>query len=300
MSSQLPKYPKYRLAKRAENEETTAAHNTATAEAEAPSKRPLELRKASPHIKSEDSMQSTSDMLEDAYGAETRTRQRSQLIALINHIFISLLVIALFIAGTLAYAHVYKGWPRLEPTNWYIPFMLSAALSAWLCLKSAKLWDDRDRSLALVGVLLAGVVAYSNAYVLEYAASGDRIKPSNGLWAPADVNDLYITAEFNALRGVGHSKAAYTSLPSKAYYKAFNAITRDQWRPHFERFLSPEEMSQLNSINIHDNMYLVVERIREKRVTIWEELEEQQLQPDFEFRVRQILLTPYTRLLSYL
>jgi|GEM_PF-2279064 len=300
MSSDLPKLPKYKLKERVESKEAAQTQPTSERPKKKAANPPLELRQTSEFTVDEDPMDSTADMLDDAYGSETRTRRRNNLITQINRISTSVFAIFLFFASTLAYAHAYKGWPRLEPTNWYLPFLLSAALSAWLCLKSISLWKDRDGSLALTGLLIAGSVVYWNTYVLEYATYGERIKPSNGLWAPKNVDDLLITTEFNALRGVSKSKAAYNELPTKAYYKAFNSITLENWRPLFKRFLSPEEIQQVNRINIQDNMYLVVERMREKRVATWDSLEEQLENPEFKFRLRQVLLEPYTWLLSYL
>ena len=47
-------------------------------------------------------------------------------------------------------------------------------------------------------------------------------------------------------------------------------------------------------------MHLVVERMQAERIASWTSLEEQLEQPTFEFKVRQVLLKPYTWLLAYL
>jgi hypothetical protein len=303
MSKQQPDLPRYQLAKRPDNEDDNSAQKNTTPKSiptEEPPTRTLELREAPAHSYQPDSMRSTSEMLEDAYGDENRARLRKDLLKKLNSISVLIVCIALFCAGTLAYAYAYKGWSHLTPTNWYLPFFLSTSLSAWVCIKAINLWEDRERWLAITGLVIAGLLTYWNVYIFQYATNSENILPSNGLWAPTDINDLLITTEINALRGVGKNKANYTELSNKEYYKAFNSTAHANWKPLFQRFLSSEEIKKVNSINIQNNMHLVVERMKEKRASTWDQLQEQIDQPEFEFQVRQKLIGPYTWALSHL
>jgi hypothetical protein len=299
MSSDLPNLPKYKLARRAESEEVPQPPEESYKEKEAEI-RPLELSQKSEQILEDEPMDSTADMLEDAYGAETRARRGRERMKLLNRITVAITTVFLFSAGTLAYAHAYEKWPPLQPTNWYLPFLLSAALSAWFCTKSIRFWEDRGKSSAVFGILAAGLLVYWNLHILEYAAKIERLSPNNGLWAPTDMEDLFITSQLNALRGISPNKNAYTRLPEEAYQRAFNSIPREDWRPYFKQHLNAEEMQQVTRVNIQEKMYTVVERIRETREKTWEALEAQLKQPEFEFRIQQALLKPYTWLLSYL
>ena len=137
---------------------------------------------------------------------------------------------------TLGYAHGIRGWPWVSPVGWYLPFVISATLSVLLCCKSFTFWKEADRALTVVGLLLAGIMAYWNVYLLEYASAGDRILPSNPFWAPASVNDLYLSSEFNHLRGVPNSREAYTELTTRQHRRAFNTIPSEEWRPYFQCF----------------------------------------------------------------
>jgi hypothetical protein len=303
MNSPSPNLPKYKLSKRQESHKNTTPPNpqtTAPSEVETPPKQALTLGQAQAQPHKPDSMSSSSDMLKDAYGEGTRKRKRQEFMARLDSIAVLVVGICLYLVATFAYAHIYKGWPILEPKNWYAPFALSAALCAWICIKSIKFWEDRERWLALTGIVIAGALSYWNLYILKYAAAGPHIIPSNGLWAPSDINDLLITTEINARRGISQNKTKYTELPTQTYYRAFNSISHAEWKPMFERFLSPAELKKVNSINIHDNMYLVVERMQTKRANTWEQLEEQRNHPEFKFQIQQSLLAPYIWAFSHL
>lgn len=302
MSRDPSSLPKYKLSNpRTDNTDSSAA-SLVTKKATAPAspKQPLQLRQSDARSAPKDSMLSTADMLEGAYGAETRTRQRKNIIEKLKNCGVALLVMCLFFAGTLAYAHLYKEWPPLKPLNWYLPFLLGSIFAAWLCLKSIHFVEKRDRSLAITGIVLTSCVVYWNTYVLEYAIQGESIRPSNALWVPKDVKDLAIITELNALRGVSKSEAAYTELSSQAYYNAFNALGRKHWRPLFKQFLSPSEIEQVNNVNVNDYMRIVVERMRAQRVTVWTQYKEQVQQASLGWQLQQALLKPYTWLLSYL
>ncbi|WPJ97003.1 hypothetical protein SH580_04690 [Coraliomargarita algicola] len=302
MSSEPPPLPKYKLAKRSiESEKTPAPSSTANASSpEIEPKRPLQLRPPTqPGIK-KDSMLSTADMLEDAYGAEKRTRKRKNTIEKIKACGLTLCVIVLFFVGTLAHAHIYMKLPRLEPLNWYLAFLLGSSFAAWLCLKSIHFIEKRERSLAITGLLLTCTVTYWNSYVLDYAIRGESVSPSNALWVPKDVNDLAIITELNALRGVSKTASAYTELPSQAYYNAFNALDRKHWRPLFHQFLSPDELEQVNHVNVNDYIRVVVERMRAHRATVWTQYKEQQQQASIGWQLQQARLKPYTWVLRHL
>ncbi|MDQ8195508.1 hypothetical protein QEH59_13830 [Coraliomargarita sp. SDUM461004] len=303
MSGQPPNPRKYKLSKRSESENAstaaTSSHSKTSTQPQYPAP-PLQLRPAQTHTMAEDSMRSTADLLEDAYGAETGKRRRGQLLTWIIHFFITLTTILLFAVGTLAYAHVYKAWPQLEPISWYAPFLVVAALSAWICVQALQFLKRRELSLLITGLMLAAAITYWNLYVFEYATRNAAIIPQNGLWAPESVEDLLLTTEINASRGISNHAIAYTQLSKQQYYQTFNSISKENWRAPFQRFLSAKEIKTINSINIQDKMHLVVQRIQEQRTRIWTELQQQHQQPELQFRLRKALLKPYTWALSHL
>ncbi|TVP77951.1 MAG: hypothetical protein EA353_09365 [Puniceicoccaceae bacterium] len=301
MSEDTSKYKKFKLLKPISDELVSTADSSSQqpAQEDAPAK-PLELRREQTLKVNDPQLTQAKEMLADAYGAEMRAERRRKRIKTIKGFTLLFSAIIAFFAATLAYAHLFAGFPILKPLEWYLPFFLSAALSAWLCLKSLKFWQDQSLLLAIFGILTAGALAYWNVYVLRYAVADEHFKPSNELWAPTGVYDLYFVSEVNSLRGVAKSKTAYTQLSLDSYKSAFHAISRNDWRPYFLLYLSPDEMQRVNVTNINQMMHLTANRMKEKRATTWDELLEELAEPAFEFEITMYLLRPYTWILSYL
>ena len=98
MSRDPSSLPKYKLSNpKTDNTDSSAASLvTEKATAQEPPKPPLQLRQSELHNAPKDSMLSTADMLEGAYGAETRTRQRKNIIQKLKNYGLAFLVMCLF------------------------------------------------------------------------------------------------------------------------------------------------------------------------------------------------------------
>lgn len=287
--------PKYRLRKRTPPEDVPRA-----VEPEPVPKEPLGFRKPQTYKSQDDMMSNTAEILEDAYGKLTRKQRRQARKRRIISVLAMVGFVCVAILATLGYAHVVKGWPLLSPFSWYLPFFLSALISVLWCYKSIKFWKGGDHLLSVAGLLLAGILAYWNLFLLEYATEGDRIMPSNAFWAPASTNDLYLSSEFNRLRGVPNSLEAYTELTTAQHRRAFNTISSEEWKPYFRRYLSPEEMDRLSVANLQTDMHVVVDRIQAQRRETWLALEEELEDPSVGLWCLKVFIEPYTLSIKYL
>jgi len=292
MSDDLPKYKLRKRAPEAPQEEVKPVNP------DPPSKQPLGLKAKSEKRSDEEVMTSTDEILEDAYGASTRRRRRRERMAAFGKLVLSLLFAAAAIAATFIYAHKYESWPVLQSVNWYLPFALSAAFSAWICLQSLHFWRHQNRWLAIFGIFLAGLLCHGNLYLFEQASHSPATRSMRALFSPLELKELYVTAEFNALRSIPATRQSYTGFSDKEYKEAFRSISRDQWRPIFQQFLSADEMRRVTSLNINDTLDLVIQRLEARRVEAWDSLAETVESPPLEFKILEAFVAPYTWLIS--
>jgi len=294
------KLPKFKLV---QTSTTAEAANDSTRKASpeaAAAPKPLELSRHGESVSDDAPLQQIDDILEHAYGAEKKSLRRKERVRRLKGISMRCLMALLFFGGTLIYAHWFAGIPILEPVIWYLPFFLSAVLSTWFYLQSARFWGQAYQLLAIFGLIVAGALVYWNVHVLRFAASNDQQELSALLYVPESVAQLYFSGEFDALRGVPESSSAYARMAPAVYRRAFHAIPRDQWRGHFQRYLSSAEMREINVKNIDEKMHEVTRRIAKKREANIDQLEAAIENPSFKFRIQQVLLRPYTWSISYL
>ena len=301
MDEEKPKLPKLKLAERPSSEEERSedSRRAETTEAEE-AERPLELRKSEETREENESLQNVDDMLEDAYGTEKRALRRKNFIRRLKNVILNVSLVLVFFAGTLIYAHHFEEIPILKPTTWYLPFFLSAAFSAWICLQSVRFAKQSYHLLAIFGIFLAGSLVYWNLYVLRYAANDDYKNPSSRLSLSKSVTDFYFTGEFDTLRRIPKSEGIYAPVSPEDYQKAFKATPRDQWRGYFRRHLSAAEMDEVSITNIDEKMRLVSQRIAQARAKNFDQMEAQIQNPEFKLQILQALLRPYTWLIGYL
>lgn len=287
--------PKYKLRKRAPERPEEAMK---AAEADPAAKQPLGLKAKCEKLSEEEAMTSTDEMLEDAYGASTRRRRRRERLGAFGKSVFALIFAAAAITATFLYAHKYEGWPVMQPMDWYLPFALSAALSAWICLQSFHFWRDRSRWLAIFGILLAGLLCKGNLFLLERASFSAVPGPMRALTSPLELNQLYVTVKFNELRSIPATKQSYTGFSNGEYREAFQSISRDQWRPIFKQFLSADEMRGVTNLNMDDKLNLVIQRLEVSRVEAWNLLAETVESPPLEFTALEAFVAPYIWLIG--
>lgn len=296
-----PKLPKFKLVERPPGKADPRGNlSSCKPEELASGSKPLNLSKDEAFSTADEALPQTEDMLASAYGAEKKRLRRQAAIRWLKRVAIRIVLILVIFAASLFYAHRIEEIPVLRPFSWYLPFLLSAALTAWFGIQSAKFWDQAYQLLAVFGIAFAGALIFWNIHVLGYAASEKQNRPSIRLSVPESVHDLYFTGEFDALRGIPKKKSAYARIPSDAYRRAFYAIPREEWRGHFQRYLSAAEMDTVNVTNIDAMMHEVARRIalaRDKRLDRMEALIEES---SLNFKIQQALLRPYTWLIEYL
>lgn len=237
---------------------------------------------------------SSDSILEDAYGETDRRHAALRRWQSSKRGLIALFIFGLASLATLFYAHYFNDWPRLSRITWYLPFILCTALAVWLVYFSISLWKGADRLLTLFGFVLVGSMTYGNVIFLESACKSQFEKPSNGLWAPSNVYNLYMNSEFNTLRGIPRTLEAYTAMSVAQHRRAFHDIPTEDWRPLFERYLTAEEMRRVNVVSLQSQMHLVVDRIREQRRNTFIALQNEIETPSIRFHGLRVAVKPYS------
>ncbi len=267
-------------------------------------KRPLSLgdpHVSQPYVSPGNLENDVEDYLEDAYGPErdeARRVRRWELVQNVASLLTLLFVSALLLIG---YAHIIEQWPPLEPASWYVPFMLSVALSIYLCIRAyLYLKHARSYSLFAFGIAAAVGVGYWNVEVLRVASQAEMYSPTNGLWVSESRHEMLIAYEVNDCRGVAASFKPYQSVSFDQIRQQFRAMPRSEWKPYFRRYLSADELARVNSVNIDDHMFLVSERTQKARATAWESFGELYANPTFVMRLKQWAIYPYKLMLKRL
>ncbi len=292
--------PKFKLAKAPSNQKVSADSQKDESTQAADKAKSLELKKNKASRQNDTPLDKIDDILEHAYGAEKKALKRKHLKKRLKHFSTRCLMVALCFAGTLIYAHGHVGIPVLKPVIWYLPFFFSAVLSTWFYFQSARYWDQAYQLLAIFGLIVAGALIYWNVHVLNFAASSRQKELSARLSVPENVAELYFTGEFDALHGVPVSQSAYARITPADCRRIFNAMPRDAWRGHFQRYLTAAEMDEINLANIDETLDEVTRRIVKKREQSLDRLEAEIQNPSLKFRSQQLMLRPYTWIISYL
>lgn len=240
------------------------------------------------------------DILEEAYRPEKKRARRA---STIKYITIGCSIVLLFIVSaalTYGYAHVSQQWPTLYPLNWYLPFILSVALSVAAMVKAYQFMTRNHSSIALTitGLVIAAGLAHWNITILRVTSlSGDHLS-SRGHWQPSNQTEMLITYEVNSLRGM--PPATFTAPSASSYQKMFRSIPRSQWKQYFTQYLSHEELQKVTPINIDIKMREVSDRMARLHTEQWADFEAVYYDPPFKFKVLRWALYPYSYLFQQL
>lgn len=292
--------PKFKLAERDDQSPSPEGHSVDSIKEEP--KQPLTLRKADaaePIEHTPAARIEIEDILEEAYAPDHERLKRAKRLSRINSISMVVGLFALSAFLTYAYAHILKQWPTLEPTNWYLPFIISVALSVAALIKAYQFFTKKHSiSLMLTGLCIAGGLTSWNMTILHVASQTSSNALALGAWEPKDMTESLILNELNVCRGI--SSNAYTSASVSDYESMFHDMPRNQWKPYFQLYLSPSEFENINSINLDKNMHIVAGRMQAKRSQQWTELQALYESPTFFFMLKQWGLSPYTKVLQSL
>lgn len=293
------KRPKFKLVERTDETEDAALRSTKSS-SDAP-KKPLTLREveASAHPQSTSTAPKlkVEQILEDAYAPDHKRLKRATQLKCLTSISIVAALFALSAYLTYAYAHVWKQWPQLEPTSWYLPFVISVVTSVAALVKSYQFLTKRHSiSLMLTGICIAGGLASWNVNVLYVAAQTGTSATGQGAWEPKNMTEALIAYEFNTCRGI--SPSTYTSVSISRYQSMFKEMPRNQWKPYFQLYLSPHEFNNVNAINMDRNMQTVAKRMQARRSAQWTEFEALYKSPSLLFMIQQWALYPYIKVLE--
>ncbi|CAA6689876.1 MULTISPECIES: MerC domain-containing protein [unclassified Lentimonas] len=240
------------------------------------------------------------DILEDAYSPE---KKRARQASILRRIALTCAIALLFLVSaglTYGYAHIYQQWPKLEPLSWYLPFVLSVALSVAALIKSYQFITRRRSSIALTitGLVIAAGLASWNLDILRVTSwSGDNLL-GQGHWQPSNQTEMLIAYEINACRGI--PPASFTAPSAASYKKMFRSMPRSQWQPYFKKYLTHEELQKTTPLNIDINMREVSSRMARLHAEQWADFEAVYKNPPFDFKVKQWALLPYSTILQQL
>jgi len=293
------KLPKFKLVERTDETKDTALRSTESSST--PPKKPLTLREvdasAHPQCTSNAPKLKVEQILEDAYAPDHKRLKRARRSKCLTSISIVAALFALSAYLTYAYAHVWKQWPQLEPTNWYLPFVISVVTSVAALVKSYQFLTKRHSiSLMLTGICIAGGLASWNVNVLHVATQIGTSATGQGAWEPKDMTEALIAYELNTCRGINPS--TYTSVSISRYQRMFKEMPRNQWKPYFQLYLSPQELNNVNVINMDKYMKIVAERMQARRSVQWAKFEALYKSPSFLFMIQQWALYPYIKVLK--
>jgi hypothetical protein len=291
---------KFKLAPR-QNADEAAAKRNAHSNEEAPKKSlSLKATELTPKTPIDPSSRINVDaILEHAYAPDHKRLKRSKLLNRITSTATTLGLFCVSAGLTYAYAHLYKHWPELTPTIWYLPFVISVVFSVAAILKAYQFLKKRHSlSLMTTGLGIAAALAYWNVTVLEVACMTGSNSASPRVWEPKDMTEALITYELNICRGKSPNATTYVSIDR--YEAMFKNIPRNQWKSYFRLYLSPEEFSTVNVTNIDEKMHLVAGRMQAKQNKEWEDFKASYAAPSFTFRLKQIAVKPYTTVLKYI
>lgn len=228
-------------------------------------------------------------------------KKRARRASILKSIAVVCAIVLLFIVSTgltYGYAHVYQQWPTLEPLSWYLPFILSVALSVAALTKSYQFITRRRSSITLTitGLAIAAGLASWNITILRVTSlSGENL---SGHWQPSNQTEMLIAYEMNASRGIPPS--SYTAPTVDSYQKMFRSIPRSQWQHYFKQYLSDEELQKVTPINIDINMREVSARMARIHAEQWTDFEAVYKNPPFDFKIKNWGLMPYTYILQRL
>jgi hypothetical protein len=196
-----------------------------------------------------------------------------------------------------AYAHKLQQWPTLKPMDWYLPFLLSVALSTATLIKSYHFYVKKHSLLLMIsGICIAGGLTSWNLKVLHIATYTGQNASGLSVWEPKDMTEALIAYELNICRGTRPSSD--TSVSSSRYQQMFKEMPRDQWKAYFKLYLNSSEMQSVNSINVHEMMKVVAARMYARRSAQWAEFQALYESPTFSFMIKQWALYPYIKVLN--
>ena len=110
------------------------------------------------------------------------------------------------------------------------------------------------------------------------------------------MTEALIAYELNTCRGINPS--TYTSVSISRYQRMFKEMPRNQWKPYFQLYLSPQELNNVNAINMDKYMKIVAERMQARRSVQWAKFEALYKSPSFLFMIQQWALYPYIKVLK--
>ena len=301
MSEDKPR-TKMKLSRTPEQFEAEEKARTANIEPEKPSP-PLTLKGAETsrtYVSTDADDIRVDDILEDAYSPEKKRAHRA---STRRSIAIICSIVLLFIASaglTYGYAHVYRQLPILEPLSWYLPFILSVALSVAAMVKSYQFMTRKHSSLSLTitGLLIAAGLASWNITILRVTSLSGENLSGLGHWQPSNQTEMLIAYELNACRGI--PTVTFTAPSADSYRKMFRRLPRSEWKQYFKQYLSHEEVQKVTPINIDIKMREVSERMARLHEEQWADFESVYSNPPFDFKVKQWALLPYRTILQQL
>jgi len=215
-------------------------------------------------------------------------------------LFCSIMIV--MVLGTLFYAHILRGWPIVTPSIWYLPFAIVATISGLLVHRGLRIFiREKSVSMLVFGILAACALTYWNVLILETTAKIELFSPSDPFWRVTNKDRLLRIYEINVVRTGSTGVAIYSSLSQSDYIQAFREMPKDEWRPHFQQYLTADELDRVSVTNIEDLMRTVTERMRAERSKTWNDFNGWALnEPSFLVRLKRWLIRPYTFVLEKL
>lgn len=237
------------------------------------------------------------DLLDEANRPHLRLERRARWIRRVLHTVVFLGLTGIFAAGSYFYAHHSKQWPPLEQQAFYLPFILSLLLASLLCLNAfSVIREFRRYYLGIFNIVLAMALLAFNLRVLEISSQQRNWSP----WLESSPFGVMLAHELLTALQPQHPADFGDWFDPNRMSMDLAQLPKTHWRPIFQKYLSPEEMADVNYLNIDDYLPVVVRRVHGDPDSVWAHTAQAYRDNDYRCYMVRIAAAPYSATFRWL